>query len=827
MVELLAPAGSIESLVAAVENGANAVYLAGNMFGARAYASNFDEDGLREAVKFAHQRNVRVHVTVNTVVDDEEFPALAEYLRFLYNIGVDAVLVQDLGVAKLAKKVAPKLPLHASTQMTVHNLAGVLALEELGFERVVLSREVTLKDIEYICANCQVEIETFVHGALCVCYSGQCLMSSMIGGRSGNRGRCAQPCRLNYKLVDENNQDLLQDKAGQYLLSPRDLKTIDLLPQLIKAGVSSLKIEGRMKKPEYVAVVVRTYREAIDAVLQEKAEFVTAEMQQHLKQIFNRDFTTAYLLDRPGKNMMSDRRPNNRGLLLGRVVRYDKNRQLVFVKLQEKLSLGDQVDFWVKVGGRVTATLQQMQVKGKSVSEALPGEEVAFPLDSFVREHDRVFKVFDAPLTEKARQSFKSGAPVRRFPITAVVCAAVGKPLTITLKDEEGHEVSAATEFIGEQAMKRPLTSESISKQMSRLGSTVYELKELQTELEGDVMVPVSEINEARRKATELLDEVRMSVYAREEESRHEWHWPGGRKKSHQLQLVVAVDTLEKARAALANGADGIVFGGDSYQHELLQAADYQAALELAAKNKAWAAFNTPRIVNERNMGFFVKLLESFRTLKPAAVYVHNIGTLALVKKILPDVPVRSDYSLLTYNSLTTAALQDLGVSSAVLSPELTFTQVKEIAGKSSLPLEAVVHGNLELMVSEYCTAGSFLGELDKGACRQPCMKMKKQFFLEDRKGIKFPLRFDQFCHMHVLNSKCLSMLPYVQDFRKIGIECIRLEAKAMTKEKVAATVREYAQALRLNPGGEDLQEMLKEREEGEITRGHYFRGVM
>ena len=265
MVELLAPAGSREALVAAVESGANAVYLAGNMFGARAYANNFDEEGMREAIAFAHQRNVLVHVTVNTIVDDQEIPQLVKYLRFLYEAGADAVLVQDLGVARIVRDNVPELPMHASTQMTVHNLDGVLALQNLGFSRVVLSRELSLAAIKEICDNCNVEIEVFVHGALCVCYSGQCLMSSVIGGRSGNRGRCAQPCRLPYTLVDAQDNDLLGDSAGKYLLSPRDMKGIDLLPQLIEAGVSSLKIEGRMKRPEYVAIVVGSYRHAIDS----------------------------------------------------------------------------------------------------------------------------------------------------------------------------------------------------------------------------------------------------------------------------------------------------------------------------------------------------------------------------------------------------------------------------------------------------------------------------------------------------------------------------------------------------------------------------------
>ena len=366
MVELLAPAGSREALVAAVESGANAVYLAGNMFGARAYANNFDEEGLREAIRFAHLRGVLINVTVNTIVGDEEIPALRDYLRFLYEAGADAVLVQ-----------------------------------ELGFTRVVLSRELSLKEIRHICSHCQVEIEVFMHGALCVCYSGQCLMSSMIGGRSGNRGRCAQPCRLPYDLVDEKGRDVLGDKAGKYLLSPRDMNTIDILPELIEAGVASLKIEGRMKRPEYVATVVSTYRGAIDRHYAGEGYQVTQQEHDNLAQIFNRDFTTAYLMGRPGKAMMSDRRPNNRGLMVGRVESYDRNGGMVTVKLTGALALGDQVDFWVKVGGRVTAEIKELwNDKGRAIEHGEAGKLVKFALPKAVHAHDRLFKVFDdlAPL---------------------------------------------------------------------------------------------------------------------------------------------------------------------------------------------------------------------------------------------------------------------------------------------------------------------------------------------------------------------------------------------------------------------------------------------
>ena len=827
MVELLAPAGSREALVAAVENGANAIYLAGNAFGARAYASNFDREALREAIHFAHLRNVAIHVTVNTIVADKEIEPLKDYLRFLDEAGADAVLVQDLGVAKIAHEVAPGLPLHASTQMSVSSLEGVRALAELGFTRVVLARELSLKEIRHICAHAPVEIETFMHGALCVCYSGQCLMSSMIGGRSGNRGRCAQPCRLPYTLVDEKGQDVLGDKAGSYLLSPRDLSTIDVIPDLIEAGVSSLKIEGRMKRPEYVATVVRTYREAIDTYYAGKGYAVTQEERDDLAQIFNRDFTTAYLEGRPGKAMMSDRRPNNRGLLIGRVTAYDWDARIVTVKLSGRLGLGDQVDFWVKVGGRVTATISALtDAKGRAVEEGQAGDTVSFAIPSAVRDHDRVFKVYDARLMERAKETYASGAPVRRIPVAIAVRAAVGEPLTVTLCDAEGHRGEGRTDFIGESARKRPLSEEIIRKQVSRLGTSVYEMKSLHCDIAGEVMVPMSEINEARRKAVEALDALRLKeIEAREHRPEPKFTDHIARQKPPKADFLVAVDTLGKAEAALAAGADGILFGGESYEHRVIAPEEYERAWQMAREAGARIDFNTPRIVHDGQQKHVERLLAAFAAFPPDAVHVHNIAMLALVRR-LTDFAIHADYSLISYNKQTLAFLKDYGASGATLSPELTAKEIRQLAKESPLPLTCIVHGRLELMVSNYCVTGSFLGGCGEGPCTQPCTR--GHFALKDRKDALFPLAMDQFCHMHVLNSKVLSMMPHAMKFRAAGIETMQIEAKAMGEKEIAAIVKAYRKAMAFpEEPAEDQLSWIHEQEGKDITRGHYFRGVL
>ncbi|WP_301955257.1 DUF3656 domain-containing protein [Mitsuokella jalaludinii] len=827
MVELLAPAGSREALVAAVENGANAIYLAGNAFGARAYASNFDREALREAIHFAHLRKVAIHVTVNTIVADEEMEPLRDYLRFLYEAGADAVLVQDLGVARVAHETVPDLPLHASTQMSVSSLEGVRALAELGFTRVVLARELSLKEIRHICAHAPIEIETFMHGALCVCYSGQCLMSSMIGGRSGNRGRCAQPCRLPYTLVDEKGQDVLGDKAGSYLLSPRDLSTIDVIPDLIEAGVSSLKIEGRMKRPEYVATVVRTYREAIDTYYAGKGYAVTQEERDDLAQIFNRDFTTAYLEGRPGKAMMSDRRPNNRGLLIGRVTAYDWDARIVTVKLSGRLGLGDQVDFWVKVGGRVTATISALtDAKGRAVEEGQAGDTVSFAIPSAVRDHDRVFKVYDARLMERAKETYASGAPVRRIPVAIAVRAAVGEPLTVTLCDAEGHRGEGRTDFIGEPARKRPLSEEIIRKQVSRLGTSVYEMKSLHCDIAGEVMVPMSEINEARRKAVEALDALRLKeIEACEHRPEPKFTDRIARPTPKKAHFLVAVDTLGKAEAALSAGADGILFGGESYEHRVIAPEEYERAWQMAREAGARIDFNTPRIVHDGQQKHVERLLAAFAAFPPDAVHVHNIAMLALVRR-LTDFAIHADYSLISYNKQTLAFLKDYGVAGATLSPELTAKEIRQLAKESPLPLTCIVHGRLELMVSNYCVTGSFLGGCGEGPCTQPCTR--GHFALKDRKDALFPLAMDQFCHMHVLNSKVLSMMPHAMKFRAAGIETMQIEAKAMGEKEIAAIVKAYRKAMAFPEEPAEAQlSWIHEQEGKDITRGHYFRGVL
>jgi putative protease len=835
MIELLAPVGSREALIAAVESGADAVYLAGKMFGARASAPNFDDEELAEAVKFAHLRSVLVYVTVNTLVDNIEIPALSIYLQYLYKIGVDAIIVQDIGVFEIARQIIPEMPIHASTQMTVHNLEGVQFLAELGFARVVVSRELSMDDINYICKNTKVEIEAFVHGALCISYSGQCLMSSMIGGRSGNRGRCAQPCRLPYTLVDEQGNDLLVEAdAGEYLLSPKDLNTLELMPKLIDAGVTTFKIEGRMKRPEYVAVAIDTYRRAIDACIINPDEYIVAEQEQkELAQIFNRDFTTAYLISNHGRKMMSDRRPNNRGVRIGRVIDYQYQERIATIKLDEPLSINDIVDFWVKVGGRVSVTVSSMTVKGQRVTSAPTGVEVAIHVPSPVRTNDRVFKVFDASLMERARSFYTEPNAVKRIAVDISVTVRVGQPLEISIQDANGFRGQAVTSFIAEQAIKRPLTSEVIAKQVDRLGSTIFRVKSLECNIIGEVMVPISEINDVRRRAVEELEKARLAPFRRTVLAIKKYvvrdFIPGTAKNAksgvqHPL-LVANVDTIEKLNVALQNGADSIMFGGETFDHKVITPEVYGQAVAIVHEQGKKIILNTPRIIKQWQMDSMKKELTLFQELQPDAISISNLGTLHVAKQ-LTSVPLHGDYPLNIYNDVSIAFLNGQGIASMTLSPELNFSQIEELASSQKVALECLVHGYITLMISEYCAVGSYLGKLDTGKCNQACLR--REYWLNDRKNERFPVVTDQFCRMHILNAKELSMLPHVPKFAMMGIERIRIEGKKSTVDHLGKITKLYREIL--EQGDKHslfIQDKLKTIEHEDITRGHYFRGVL
>ncbi|MGL4374436.1 MAG: peptidase U32 family protein, partial [Turicibacter sp.] len=495
-IELLAPVGHKEGLLAAVTNGADAIYVGGAAFGARKEAA-FSHEELIEVIKYSHLHHVKVYVTVNTTIFEAELEPLKEYIHFLYTHDADAIIVQDIGVANLVRRLYPDFELHFSTQMTLHNSEGVKFAKDFGADRVVVARENSLDEIKAMKEQVDIDLEVFVHGAICVCYSGQCLMSSMIGARSGNRGMCAQTCRLPYELVDLKTGKTLHSEVGDFLLSPRDLSSIEEVGQLIDAGVTSFKIEGRLKRPEYVATVVKAYREAIDQYMETKRVKLTKQTHEDLNQIFSRGFTKGFLFGETGMNFMSTDRPNHKGILIGEVTAVRGKR--VSVNLTSPLHVQDGLRF---VSSNIKdkdqgLQVQKMFVKNDDVKIANKGL-VEFDVPFTATKGMKVYKTLSVELNKRVEVNEKNTATT---PIYGEVTAKLGEPLRMMIWDDHSNVVEVFSECVLETAQKTPLSKDRLSDQLQKTGGTPFKFSYLTVNLEDGITMPISVINAFRREA--------------------------------------------------------------------------------------------------------------------------------------------------------------------------------------------------------------------------------------------------------------------------------------------------------------------------------------
>lgn len=498
--ELLAPAGGREALEAALAAGADAVYLGAGEFNARRNADNFDEEDLRAACRDAHLRGAKVYLTANTLVMPGEMDAALATVTKAVEAGIDAAIVQDVGLLSALRRDLPELEMHASTQMNVRDKHGVELCAQLGCSRVTLARELSVRRIEEL-AKLGVDLEVFVHGALCICQSGQCLLSSMIGGRSANRGLCAQPCRLPYKLVDESGRALSTD--GKYLLSPRDLCGIESIESLMRANVASLKIEGRMKSAEYVSTVTSIYREAIDRAWEQEESFAVRDSEREtLAEAFNRGFTNEYLEGKRTNELMGYKRPNNRGVPVGRVIGYSAGN--VKVDASVPIAVGDLLEFWTSKG-RVTYTVQK--------SDSLKGETKYLAVREPVSVGDRVFRVQSAALAQAARKRTEAGL---KIPVSIDVKMLIGSPLEIRVHDAAGHEAMAYGPIV-EAARTKAITSEDVIDHVGRLGSTPFTCQEWDVNLDEGVGIGFSTLHKVRTQAIEAFENTLVTSIEREE----------------------------------------------------------------------------------------------------------------------------------------------------------------------------------------------------------------------------------------------------------------------------------------------------------------------
>lgn len=799
-VELLAPVGSFEALKAAVQNGANAVYLGGKDFGARASANNFDRDELKEAVKYAHIRGVQVFVTTNTLRKENEIEDFLEYAKFLYDIDVDAIILQDIGMARLIKRELPDFELHASTQMVAHSLEDVKYLESVGFDRVVLAREVTVEEIKYICDNCKADIEVFVHGALCVCYSGQCLMSSMIGNRSGNRGRCAQPCRQRYELIDVYTGEVVNSN-GDYLLSPRDLNAIEEIDKVIDAGVHSLKIEGRMKRPEYVATVIDGYRKTIDEYLATNKLNVSDKTINDLYTIFNRKFTKGLLLGDVGKDMMNSQLPNNQGLYVGTVVDYNKKAKRLKIKLANTLKKGDGINLGGGTIGRIikNGNIETIGYKGETIELDFVGE---------ARKGQIVFKTSDSELMDRVQATFTQDKEFVKNIIDAKITIKLGQKPILTLKDRYSNEATIEGDKIVEEAMKVALSKEKVETQLRKLGNTPYELDLLEIELDDNVSLPISLLNQMRRDCIELLDKERVSIKNRKYKNKIVKYKPVLYNRNKQQEISVKVKNLEQLESALECGVDRIYYEDTN---------TIDKAMSLAMKYNKKVIYSAPRIIRNKEYNHLAKANNA----GVESVQVGNYGSIDYFK----DKKLNIDYYLNAFNSETINYYKEIGADTLCISQELNINEIKETIKYTDINIESVVYGYTPLMITEYCPMGVIVRDCKKDKRVAKCKE--SIYALRNSKGDEFRVSQDIFCRSTIYNSNVTCMLDNLYELHEIGINVLRLDFTLEDKETVKEVIEAYQEVLsndyKLATKATKLYNKLDEKG---TTAGHYYKGV-
>ena len=845
-VELLAPAGNMAALHAAVAGGADAVYLGLETFNARRGADNFTLETLREACDFAHLRGVSVYVTMNTIILPDEVGEALECVRQAYRAGADGFIVQDIGLAAEISRTLPEASLHLSTQMNTHNLAGVRAAARLGAERITLAREVSLDEIALLCAAAAeegMEVEVFAHGALCVCYSGQCFMSSMIGGRSANRGMCAQACRLPYELQNKALQKSLPS-PGDHLLSPQDLCTVDRVDDLVAAGVASLKIEGRMKSPEYVFAVTSVYRKALDAALAKENAAITDADRDRLTDAFSRGFTTAYLDGKRGNDIMSYQRPNNRGLFLGRV---DEVRDgAAYLKSAHALTEGDVLEFWTRKGnGTLTLGPVRTDKKGR----------YHLPLEGktrTVKAGDRVFRV------RSAEAAFEDDAREPRVPLVGAATLHIGEPLRVEfrpavvadLRDagfaesdyrafDALHDAARTSLAVArrlqaafpeaahgaaegapvEAARTRAVSFDDVAAHIDRLGNTPYQLVNLTIDMDDGVGIGFSALHGVRAAALDVLTEALTAEGHGRTLPRTTPREPLPAARPTGCRVAVTVTNPACARAAKRAGAHLIYVPALNYRRgEAVIAGQKNAAAEQAGYPKGCIPIMP--VADHEAVGGAREAVVDADVWKYAAegkpLLAESLGAMERASEEGALLDVGSHVPIT--NGLSLAVASEFGAARVWLSPELTLRQIEEVAKDAPVELGVLLIGAQELMVTEHCML------MSQGPCDENCAecpRRKSPHVLKDRKGYEFPVVTDAMGRSHLYNAVELDIASSMPELLAAGISSYMVDATLMNAEETAHAVGRAIRALHVAQNdGNAIAKMPN------TTSGHLYRGV-
>jgi putative protease len=901
--ELLAPAGDWECAKAAVENGADAIYFGLEKFNARMRAHNFTEADLPKLMEFLHRRGVKGYVTFNTLIFENEMAEAEQYLRTIIASGVDAAIVQDVGICRLIRSLSPDFPIHVSTQMTITSAGGVEFAKELGCNLVVLARECSLKEIEKMNRGSSVEcggenvnslpasplstlhsalpLEVFVHGALCVAYSGQCLTSEALGGRSANRGECAQACRMPYDLIADGKQVELGDR--KYLLSPQDLAGLEVLPELVRLGVASLKIEGRLKSPEYVANITRVYRKALDDLrgfsessasdhasrITHHASPATNHQSQvtnyQLEMAFSRGLYSGWFRGNNNQELVHARFGKKRGVYLGDVAAIEGER--IKIKLEGPLKPGDGIVFDAghpeakEEGGRV----YEVKNGQGSTTMAFGRGDVDF---SRVHVGDKVWKTSDPELDKKLRQTFEGETPKFQRPITIEVHGVEGRPMSLIARDEIGHVARVESAMPLTSAQKQPLTAERLKEQLGRLGGTAFRLGELKNFLEGDLMLPVSELNRMRREAVSELEQLRarpkrwtMRTETLNELNKlnglNELHGdsqthnpegiasfspglrgtsypglkalhihnpervappashsivPGAEKDSRtRSELIVLVRNIAQLQTALEAGVRTVNCDFENPKR-------YREAVELARKGDSEIFVAPPRIFK---MGEDWTL-QQVRSCEADGYLVRNYDHL----KFFENDRRVGDFSLNVANRLTADYFRNkFGLERVTASYDLNFTQLEALL-EAAPPewFEVTIHQHIPMFHMEHCVFCAFLSSgTDYTNCGRPCDKHDLK--LRDRVGAQHPVKADVGCRNTVFNALAQTGAEYVSRMIDLGVRHFRLEFLNESAEQVGETIMKYRQLLAGEITGQQLWRELKLLNQLGVTRGQMASG--
>lgn len=837
--ELLAPAGDWECARAAVENGADAIYFGLERFNARMRAHNFTQADLPDLMAFLHRRGVRGYVTFNTLTFTNELADAEDYLRTIIASGVDAAIVQDVGICRLIRRLSPDFPIHTSTQMTITSPAGVEFARELGAQLVVLARENSLQEIAAIqdaqkSATVALPLEVFVHGALCVAYSGQCLTSEALGGRSANRGECAQACRLPYELISDGHKIELGDR--KYLLSPQDLAGLDLLPELVRAGVASLKIEGRLKSASYVASITRVYRQALDRVMAELGgvpapAFDAAAARYELEMSFSRGQYTGWFRGNNNQELAHGRFGTKRGVYLGEVRRV--SGETVQVRLLAPLKPGDGVvfDAGAPEAGEEGGRVYQVEPRGDEAVLHFGHGDIKW---SRVRAGQKLWKTSDPALDREVRATFIGDKIRFQRPIDLEVHGHQGAPLTLIANDREGHVVRVDSELKLEAAEQRPLELARLRDQLGRLGGTPFKLGELVSHLEGRVILPISELNRLRREVVTRLDELRAAPL------RWTLH-PPSTENSPGACDPIGAPSVSALTAAPRDAAEIIA---------VIRSLDQLAPAWNAGCRTIYCEFENPKHYREVVAHFRQLQIESRpskieqstiwvappRVFKPGEEWilkqVHSAGADGYLVRAhehlrwFANDRKRGDFSLNVANPLTAGYFIDrYGLERVTASYDLNFEQLEALLQASPAPwYDLTIHQHMPMFHMEHCVFCAFLSTgRDYHDCGRPCEKHRVA--LRDRIGAELPLRADAGCRNTVFNNRAQTGAEYVERMLALGARSFRIEFINETPEEVGRTLERYQRLLRGEISGTELWRDLKLLHQLGVTRGQMEKG--